>query len=134
MSTLPNDGNAETPLGPSEERSGKRRVKLDIPAFLKPLPGEPEEVWVAEEEDGPLPPETDDAFPCWKGTPKWEGEGLSPCIVEVRRFNAWRAEHGAICRQGLDRLEQAWRDGAFVIVTAHCHCGASKDITHYGHH
>ncbi len=112
---------------------GRRWVKLDIPAFLRPLPGEPDEVWV-EEDDGPPPPETDDAFPCGSKSPDWEGARLSPCIVEVQRFNAWTAEHHATCGKGIDRLERAWRGGAFVIVTAYCQCGATKDITHYGHH
>ncbi len=133
MNTQPDDPHPETVGARSDQPSGKRRYKLDIPAFLKPLPGQPEEVWVEEDEEGPLPPETDDAYPCWKKTPKWEGELYSPCIVEVARLEAFRKEHGAICGMGLDRIDQAWRH-IFCIVTVYCQCGASKELTHDGHH
>jgi hypothetical protein len=107
---------------------------LQLPQFLRYAPGEEERL---ERErlamhDKPLPDEADDDYPCGINTPDWEGKWLSPCSVEVKRVTAFMAEHGATCSKGLDRIEQASRP-AWCEVTVYCRCGASADVTHWGH-
>ena len=107
---------------------------LKLPAFLTVAPGEEErlERERLEMHDRPLPDERDDDYPCGIDTPDWEGKWLSPCSVEVKRCKAFLADHEATCAKGLDRIEQA-RGPVCWQVTVYCRCGASADVTHWGH-
>ena len=125
---------SKPPEKPKPTTWGDIYEPLQLPAFLSLAPGEEERLERVrlEMHDKPLPDETDDDYPCSISTPGWEGRWLSPCSVEVKRCKAFLAEHEVTCSRGLARIEQTLGP-VCAKVTAYCRCGASADLTHWGH-